>query len=107
MMGEENYLVESKADEEFKRVQLDTFKNFTILHPKLRDVDATLENAIREPGGSRIIFVIGPSGVGKTTLFKRVTTRFAQQYTDAKDLGQIAVISVEAPAPSSAGVIFM
>lgn len=80
---------------------LAAFKKFTISHPKLIETDEALERVIREPGGSRIIFVIGPSGVGKTTLFKRISTRLATRYKDSDDPGQIPVVAVEAPAASS------
>lgn len=101
MMEQENNLSDSEKVETSRDSRLDTFKKFTILHPKLQEADAALESAIREPGGARIIFLIGPSGVGKTTLFKRMAARFAQQYKDTGDPGQIPVVAVEAPAPSS------
>ncbi|HWR45079.1 hypothetical protein [Sporomusa sp.] len=56
---------------------LAAFKKFTKSHPTLLETDTVLELVIREPGGSRIIFVIGPSGVGKTTLFKRIRTCYS------------------------------
>lgn len=81
--------------------RLATFKNVTISHPKLLRADAELERVIREPGGSRVIFLIGPSGVGKTTLFKNIRNRLAKHYKDPNDPGQIPVVAVEAPAASS------
>ena len=91
----------SKMLDENPADRLAAFKKFTVSHPKLLETDAALERVIREPGGSRIIFVIGPSGVGKTTLFKRISTRLATQYKDPDDPGQIPVVAVEAPAASS------
>ena len=46
---------------------LDAFKH-VIAHPHLITVDHALREALRETGGALLVFVCGPSGVGKTTM---------------------------------------
>src|SRR5947209_5682459 len=47
---------------------LDAFKHVVIAHPRLITVDHGLREALRETGGALLVFVCGPSGVGKTTM---------------------------------------
>ena len=58
--------------EQSPEARLGYFKSFTIAHPLLREADAALKQAIQEPTGWSLIFVYGPTGVGKTTLRRRV-----------------------------------
>jgi hypothetical protein len=51
---------------------LDAFKHVVIAHPHLITVDHTLREVLQETGGALLVFVCGPSGVGKTTLKDRV-----------------------------------
>ena len=48
------------------------FRSYTVAHPHLRTVSDALQRAIQEPAGASLIFVIGPTGVGKTTLRLRI-----------------------------------
>ena len=43
------------------------FKDYTVSHPQLVQADTALWRAIQEPAGSSLVFVYGPTGVGKTT----------------------------------------
>ena len=79
------------------------FKSFTIAHPLLRDADAALKQAIREPAGRSLIFVYGPTGVGKTTLRRRVEKHLKESMMEAlrQDPGILPAVSMEAAAPDS------
>ena len=83
--------------------RLGYFKSFTIAHPLLREADAALKQAIQEPTGWSLIFVYGPTGVGKTTLRRRVEKHLKESMIEAlrQDPGIMPVVSLEAPAPDS------
>jgi AAA domain len=79
------------------------FRSYTVAHPLLKEADAALKRAIQEPAGGSLIFVFGPTGVGKTTLRLRIEKclkeAFLPQAED--DVGRIPVVAVEAVAPDS------
>lgn len=79
------------------------FENFTVAHPKLREVFEVLMRTISEPAGASFIFIYGASGVGKTTLRKRVEQKLLEKALPAleTDRGRIPVVGVEAVAPES------
>jgi Cdc6-like AAA superfamily ATPase len=83
--------------------RLDYFKAFTIAHPLLKEADTALKQAINEPAGWSLIFVYGPTGVGKTTLRRRVEKHLKESMMEAlrQDPGLIPVVSMEAAAPDS------
>lgn len=86
-----------------REVRLDYFKSFTIAHPKLKEADAALKQAIQEPAGWSLIFVYGPTGVGKTTLRRRVEKHLKESMMEAlrQNPGLVPVVSMEAAAPDS------
>ena len=55
--------------------RLDYFKTYTVAHPALKQADEAVWNALREPAGAALIFVAGPTGVGKTTLLAPIEKR--------------------------------
>src|SRR5947209_20598241 len=55
--------------------RLDYFKGYTLAHPALKQADQAVWNALREPAGAGLIFVFGPTGVGKTTLLAQIEKR--------------------------------
>ena len=89
--------------EQSPEARIGYFKSFTIAHPLLREADAALKQAIQEPSGWSLIFVYGPTGVGKTTLRRRVEKHLKESVIEAlrQDPGMMPVGSVEAPAPDS------
>jgi len=74
-----------------------------IAHPKLVEADQALLSAIRTPGEAALIFVIGPSGVGKTTLRLHVhhTLIEGAQLEMTRDAGWLPVAGMEAVPPES------
>ncbi len=83
--------------------RLGYFKSFTIAHPNLKEADAALKQAIQEPAGWSLIFVYGPTGVGKTTLRRRVEKHLKESMMEAlrQNPGLVPVVSMEAAAPDS------
>jgi energy-coupling factor transporter ATP-binding protein EcfA2 len=79
------------------------FRSYTVAHPLLKEADAALKRAIQEPAGGSLVFVLGPTGVGKTTLRLRIEQYLKEAFlSEAKeDVGRIPVIGVEAVAPDS------
>jgi hypothetical protein len=79
------------------------FRSYTVAHPLLKEADTALKRAIQEPAGGSLVFVVGPTGVGKTTLRLRVEQYLKEAFLpEAKeDVGRIPVVAVEAVAPDS------
>src|SRR5437016_8510217 len=57
------------------QARLAAFKAYAVNHARLDEVDLQLTHAILEPAGFAHVLVYGPSGVGKTTMIRRVTNR--------------------------------
>jgi AAA domain len=64
------------------QTRLDAFKAYAVNHPLLDDVDRQLTQAILEPAGFTHVLVYGPSGVGKTKMLERVTSRLRTFYAE-------------------------
>jgi AAA domain len=79
------------------------FRSCTVAHPLLKEADIALKRAIQEPAGGSLIFVLGPTGVGKTTLRLRVEQHLKETFLAQarEDVGRIPVVAVEAVAPDS------
>lgn len=79
------------------------FKDYALAHPLLRTAYSALMRVIREPAGASIISVCGPTGVGKTTLLRRVQKDLIEGALPdlKKDPGRIPVVCIEAIAPDS------
>jgi len=86
-----------------RSARLAHFRSYTVAHPLLVEAKEKLTAAIWDSEPNSLVFVVGPTGVGKTTL--RIRTE--QILTDElrteleKDRERIAVASVEAMAPES------
>jgi hypothetical protein len=83
--------------------RLEYFRAFTTGHPLLLSVYEKLWCAIRDSNPGSIIFIYGPTGVGKTTLLDRIATRCKETLLAEleKDSERIPIVKVRVPAPSS------
>ena len=79
------------------------FRTYTMAHPCLVDAREALLNAIHEVPPNSLILVLGPTGVGKTTLRAKIeqvlTSEMLPSLSD--DSGRIPVVSVECVAPEA------
>jgi hypothetical protein len=83
--------------------RLERFRKFTVAHPRLVKAKDALVSAIRGAEPNSLIFVFGPTGVGKTTLRLKaerlITEEMLSELRD--DCTRIPFVSVEAAAPES------
>lgn len=79
------------------------FKAYTVAHPFLERANKEIWDALQEPGGALMIFIVGPTGVGKTTLWEYIDRRLteAAQTRMLQDPDHMPVINLYAMAPSS------
>lgn len=82
------------------QARLAYFQNKVVAHPRLKEAHGALLKAIQQPAGTSLIFVFGPTGVGKTTLRLRVEQQLREAADTASEHrpGQIPVVGVEAIA---------
>jgi hypothetical protein len=83
--------------------RLQYFKAKIIAHPRLKAAYDQLIQAIYHPTGASLVFVFGPTGVGKTTLRHRVEQRLIEDaWPDLeRNPGRIPVVGIEAIAQSA------
>jgi ABC-type nitrate/sulfonate/bicarbonate transport system ATPase subunit len=79
------------------------FTQLTIAHPLLTEAYEHLRRVVNESSSGSLVFVFGPTGVGKTTMRLRFEQRLIEEMATelAAERGRIPVISVEAVAPDS------
>lgn len=77
------------------------FENYAMAHPKLKEAAEQLMHSIRQPAGASLIFVFGPTGVGKSTLLRRITEKLTEAalLKMEADKGYIPIAGIEAIAP--------
>ncbi|WP_017302256.1 ATP-binding protein [Nodosilinea nodulosa] len=99
-MTEKSYFPERLLESSIKE-RIDYFRNFTVAHPLLIKVADRLVAALTDPDESTVIFLFGPSGVGKTTLLLRTIEKlidqFMKEYEENK--GRVLFAGFEAPTP--------
>lgn len=83
--------------------RVEYFKSYTMAHPRLVEAREALLGAIYESAPNSLILVLGPTGVGKTTLrIKAEQLLTAAMSVDLEaDPGRLPVVSVECIAPDS------
>jgi energy-coupling factor transporter ATP-binding protein EcfA2 len=79
------------------------FRNYTMAHPRLAAARESLLSAIREMEANSLVLVLGPTGVGKTTLRAKAEQMLTVEMMPelATDAGRLPVVSVECIAPDS------
>lgn len=84
------------------QVRLDYFKAYTVAHPALKQADQAVWNTLREPAGASLVFVFGPTGVGKTTLLAQIEKRLMEMAAaaGADQRGHFPVLRLDAVSPA-------
>lgn len=77
------------------------FVGYTMAHPKLVEAAAKLMHSIEQPAGASLIFIFGPTGVGKSTLLRRVSQKITEAALAHMKIakGYIPIAGIEAVAP--------
>lgn len=86
-------------------VNLEKFQSEQVAHPKLIDSYNAVENACKNNKPGSIVTLLGPTGVGKTTLIKRFKEKIEAEFVKnlsagLTDPGYLPIVLVEAPASS-------
>ncbi|MCX2828278.1 AAA family ATPase [Bacillus pseudomycoides] len=80
-----------------KESKLKKFEDIVIEHPIIKQVKEQLISYIHNPAGTFIVLVLGPSGVGKTTLAQVLEDYFIQGMREEleNDKGRIPIVRTE------------
>ena len=65
-----------------QRAPLQRFMAYRVAHPALVRVDAELSEVLADPGPTLLVLLVGPTGVGKTTLLQALTARILDREAD-------------------------
>ncbi len=79
------------------------FETKVVAHQHLKQVYEDLLHAVRYPAGTSLIWVVGPTGVGKTTLLQRLVKQLIEDaaHDPATTSGHIPTVLVEAASPDT------
>jgi hypothetical protein len=83
--------------------RLSYFVNLTIAHPRLLTAYEDLLRAIRQPFSQTLVFAYGPTGVGKTTLYRKIQKQIIEDRLPQlkQDPGQIPLVGIGLNSPDS------
>ncbi len=86
-----------------KQQKLDLFRDCTVVHPHLKQAYENFRDAVNNPGGASLIFLFGPTGVGKTTLLRQITKVMVEENWPRikANPDYMPVAATEARAPES------
>ena len=79
------------------------FETKVVAHHHLKQVYEALLHAVRYPAGTALIWVVGPTGVGKTTLLQRLVKQLIEDAAldPAATPGHIPAMLMEAASPDT------
>lgn len=79
------------------------FRDYTIAHPHLVEVYRRLRDEMTTVDPGSLIFVCGPSGIGKTTLLHRVEQKLTEEMRPdlEQDPSRIPLVMIEALSPET------
>lgn len=83
--------------------KINYFINFTVVHRLLKQAYEEFLDAVNNPGGASLIFLFGPTGVGKTTLLAQVMRIIFEQKQALmmQEKAYLPIAGVEARSPDS------
>ncbi len=86
-----------------RQEKLDLFRDCTVVHPHLKRAYEEFRDAVNNPGGASVIFLFGPTGVGKTTLLRQIMKVMISEKMARleRDPNYLPVATAEARAPES------
>ncbi|WP_018930903.1 ATP-binding protein [Gracilibacillus lacisalsi] len=89
--------------EEAPAKRIEYFKDFSVAHPFFVAAFKEIFIRITNPSTKQIFLVYGPSGVGKSELFKKVYEKFLKEYKDQMETDHciIPIAGFEAIAPDN------
>ncbi len=80
--------------------RLQYFRSYVVKHQRLVTIDEQISAALKEPADAGIVFVVGPSGIGKSTIQKVIYQRVIQDAMAEMqtDPGYIPIAGIEIPS---------
>jgi hypothetical protein len=90
-----HYLLKRSKEERFKY-----FDGYTMAHTVIDEAFTQLKRTILMSAGKQLIFVIGPTGAGKTFLMEWITNELKNIWSEEQhtDHGRIPVVGIEVPS---------
>ena len=91
-----------------KQERKEYFMNYVTPHLSLDNAVNKTIAYLNSPISERLIFVCGPSGVGKKELIKNITNSVINDFSSSnpKNLGHVPIVNVEATAPEQGSFNF-
>lgn len=88
------------------QARLDAFQNYKVKHPSLEAMDRLLSDAIGEHTSYHLLALYGPSGVGKSTVLKRIAERARAEEPNPSFTSVVVVEALPEDVGSSARLDF-